>query len=188
MGNQSTLGGVAMGTAPGPLTLRPLRLDDETAARAAHAELQVEDFPFLLGLRADEPWAAYVERLELSRQGHALAEGWVPSTFLGAEVDGCLVGRSSVRHDLNAWLARWGGHIGYAVRPAFRRRGYATAILQQSLTVAASLGIGRALVTCDVDNVVSAAVIEHCGGVLEGVAETEDGSPPKRRYWVEAAG
>ena len=41
------------------------------------------------------------------------------------------------------------------------------------------------LVTCDVDNVGSATVIERCGGVFESVVhDTRDGVP-KRRYWIE---
>ena len=63
--------------------------------------------------------------------------------------------------------AHEGGHIGYAVRPAHRRRGYATEILRQSLIVARAVGVDGVLVTCDDDNVGSAAVIERCGGVLE---------------------
>ena len=47
---------------------------------------------------------------------------------------------------------------------------------------AAALGIDPALVTCDVDNVGSAAVIEANGGVLEDVRGT------KKRYWVPTGG
>jgi predicted acetyltransferase len=87
--------------------------------------------------------------------------------------------------ELDADLAEAGVHIGYGVRRGFRRRGYATAIMRQSLAVASSIGLERALVTCDDDNVGSAKVIENCGGVLENVAAGRDGSVPKRRYWVE---
>jgi predicted acetyltransferase len=113
--------------------------------------------------------------------------GWVPATFLIAEVAGDVVGRVSVRHELNAFLAEFGGHIGYAVRPAFRRRAYATDILRQAVGVAGSLGVQRALVTCDVDNVASAKVIEKCGGALEGVSPARAGSAAKCRYWIECA-
>ncbi len=47
---------------------------------------------------------------------------------------------------------------------------------------AAGSGIDPALVTCDVDNVGSAAVIEANGGVLEDVRGT------KKRYWVPTGG
>ncbi len=43
---------------------------------------------------------------------------WVESTWLLGEVDGAVVGRSSIRFELNDFLLAEGGHIGYAVRPA----------------------------------------------------------------------
>jgi predicted acetyltransferase len=167
--------------------LRPPELADEAEARAAQAELRADHFEFLLGLAADEAWANYVERVSGWPEGRELEPGRVPSTFLFAHVEGNLVGRASVRHWLNPWLQRWGGHIGYAVRPAFRRRGYATGILRQSLAVARGVGVDRALVVCDVGNAGSAAVIERCGGVLEDIVDGEPGEPPKRRYWVSTA-
>lgn len=112
--------------APPPLQLRALNPGDEAAARAAHKELAADGFAFLLDLREAEPWAAYLARLELLRTGAGVPDGWVPSTFFAAEVGGELVGRTCIRHSLNPRLARWGGHIGYGVRPASRRRGYAT--------------------------------------------------------------
>ncbi len=169
---------------PAGVVLRPPELSDEAEARAAHAELQVDSFEFLLGLGNDEAWPGYVSRVAGWPEGRGTEAGTVPSTFLFAHAEGHLVGRASVRHRLNPWLERWGGHIGYAVRPAFRRRGYATEVLRQSLVVARSVGVELALVTCDVDNVGSAAVIERCGGVLEGIVDGEPGETPKRRYWV----
>ena len=170
---------------PPPLLLRALRPEDEPAARAAQAELSTDNFGFLPDLREGEPWTGYVQRLELLRTGTEVPNGWVPTTFLVAEVAGELVGRTSIRHGLNPWLAQWGGHIGYAVRPGFRRRGYATEILHQSLAIASALGIDNVLITCDVGNVASAAVIERCGGLLADIVPGERGSAAKRRYWVE---
>ncbi len=167
----------------GELVLRPLTADDEEAALLAHEELARDGFDFLLAVRPEEPWAEYLERLERYRRGIDLPEGYVPATFLVADVGGTVVGRTSVRHELNAWLATVGGHVGYG----FRRLGYATEILRQSLVVAREVGIERALVTCDDDNTGSAAVIERCGGVLESVVHPGAGSPAKRRYWIPVA-
>lgn len=165
------------------LSLRPLRLGDEVDARAAHAEFAGEGFDFLLHLQAGEPWASYVRRLDGIRCGSDLPQGLVPATFLVAEVDGTLVGRVSIRHELNDHLANFGGHIGYGVRPAYRRRGYAGAVLRQALVFARSAGVNRVLLTCDDGNEASASIIERAGGVLDDVRVTPDGIG-KRRYWI----
>jgi predicted acetyltransferase len=110
---------------------------------------------------------------------------FVPGTFLVADVAGQIVGRSSIRFELNEFLLREGGHIGYGVLPGHRRRGYATEILRQSLIIARAEGVGRVLVTCDDDNAGSRAVIESCGGQLDSVVTVADGRPPIRRYWID---
>lgn len=165
------------------LELRPLGPDDAAEARAAHAELAAEDFSFLPFHDPAEEWEDYLARTARLARGEDLPPGIVPWTDLYGVVDGVVVGRVSVRHRLTEALARVGGHIGYGVRPAYRRRGYATALLRAGLTVARDLGIDRALVTCDDDNVGSATVIERCGGVLQDVVTVPEGSP-KRRYRV----
>ena len=168
-----------------PLLLRPLVRDDEEQALAAEHELAGEGFDFLVG-REGRPFGWYVDRCEANRQGRDLPPGHVPATFLVGVVDGDLVGRVSVRHRLDEHLTRVGGHIGYGVRPAYRRRGYATAMLVEALVVARGLGIEAALVTCADTNAASAGVVERCGGVLQDVVE-HDGSRV-RRYLVPTAG
>jgi predicted acetyltransferase len=108
----------------------------------------------------------------------------VPASFLLAEVDGEVVGRTSIRFRLNDWLRLQGGHIGYGVLPRHRRRGHATEILRQSLVVARAHGVDRVLVTCDGDNAGSVAVIEANGGVLDPQLPLA-GEPPMRRYWID---
>jgi predicted acetyltransferase len=78
-------------------------------------------------------------------------------------------------------------HIGYAIVPEFRRRGFATEILRQAVGIARDkLEIKRILVTCDDDNIGSIRTIEKNGGVLENVVSGPDLSIPKRRYWIDA--
>lgn len=167
------------------LRLRPLRPDDEAAFRAGHAAMQADGFTFGLGLEPGTTWEAYLRTLADHRAGLNLPDGYVPSTFLVAEVDGQIVGRVSIRHELNDHLLVEGGHIGYGVLPQYRRRGYATEILRQALVIARSLGIDRVLVICDDDNIGSIAAIESCGGKLDSVQPAGPGSPAHRRYWID---
>ena len=166
------------------LRLRPLRHADEAEFDVAHRAMLADGFEFGLGYMAGTSWAAYLEMLEAHRRGVDLPDGLVPGTFLVADVGGRIVGRSSIRHRLNEFLAREGGHIGYGVLAVHRRRGYATEILRQSVIIARSVGVDRVLVTCDEDNVGSARVIERCGGTFESLVDVE-GGPRKRRYWID---
>lgn len=160
-----------------------MRPDDESAFRAGHEAMAADDFPFGLGYSPDMNFDDYVKQLEDHRNGLNLPERFVPSTFLVAVMGRELVGRTSIRHSLNEFLLHMGGHIGYGVLPAHRRRGYATEILRQSLIIARSIGIDRVLVTCDDDNIGSIKAIESCGGRLENVVSTEEYAP-RRRYWI----
>ena len=141
-------------------------------------------FEFVFDYTSDTDWSAYLSDLEHQRAGAELAEGRVPATFLVAEADGVIVGRSSVRHRLNSFLEHEGGHIGFGVLREYRRRGYATEILRQSLVLARSVGVTHALVTCDDDNVGSATVIERCGGRLDDVVVSSIDGSAVRRYWI----
>ncbi|MEU3349773.1 GNAT family N-acetyltransferase [Streptomyces sp. NPDC006700] len=109
-------------------------------------------------------------------------EGRVHATHWWIVEDDTYLGAIDLRHYLNAFLLDVGGHIGYSVRPSFRRRGLATWALGAVLPEARALGLDRVLVTCDDDNIGSARGIERNGGVLEDVRTTDAGG--KRRYWI----
>jgi predicted acetyltransferase len=140
---------------------------------------------FGFALEPGVDWSACLERLEERRRGVDLPPDQVPATFLVADVGGVIVGRAQIRHHLNDFLEREGGHIGYCVLPDYRRRGYATKILRQSLTVIRAIGVDRVLVCCDDDNAGSIAVIESCGGELDSVTSSGPSAPLTRRYWID---
>jgi predicted acetyltransferase len=157
--------------------LRPLRLEDERAAEAAQVELAAEGFVFLLDRDRAGSFADYLELLERQHRGADDHPDRVRSTLLVAELDGEVVGRVSIRHELTDRLRREGGHIGFGVRPGHRGRGVATRILEEALHLVAADGVDEALVTCDHDNVGSRTVIERCGGRHVGQAVLGRGVP-----------
>jgi predicted acetyltransferase len=174
------------------LRLRPYGQDDESDALAAHEALLADDFHFLLGWDATTSWSDFLHALNEQRRGVNLAENRVRAVQLVAEADGELVGRVSVRFELNDFLATTGGHIGYAVVPAHRKKGFATEMLRQALVVIRAEGVDRVLITCLNGNAGSRRVIENCGGKFESVVPLEEGQTlcidngeGVRRYWIE---
>lgn len=170
------------------LTLRLPGEDEEDEFLRAHRSTSPEVPYFLHFYKDGMRFLDYLQVLADQRRGTNLPLDRVPSTFLFAFVGARIVGRLSIRHSLNAFLERVGGHIGYVVVPEFRRRGYATEILRQGLQIAGeNLGMRRALVTCDDDNVGSIRTIEKNGGVLESVITGADLEKAKRRYWISTS-
>lgn len=169
------------------MILRALTEADKEEALASHEELALDNFHFLLGYfgtyDATEDWSGFLRHLDSSKNGENVSEGWVPATFLVAEVDGRIIGRVSIRHELNGFLENFGGHIGYGVRAQYRGQGYATQILRQALTIIRELGVQRVLITCSDSNVASSRVIEKCGGALENIVVNDEGER-LRRYWI----
>lgn len=97
-----------------------------------------------------------------------------------------LAGVIRIRHHIDhAFLAAEGGHIGYDVAPGYRKKGYGTHILALGLHVAKALGIEKALLITDEDNVASRKIIEYCGGVHERTHGSEHYGGSIVRYWIE---
>ncbi len=146
------------------------------------------DFPFLHYFEslANSDFEKYVTILKGLPAGDNLPAGHVPCTFLFAfDEQGQIVGRVSIRHKLTEDLTKFGGHVGFAIREKFRRRGYAKEVLSQSLLyIRESLETEeKILVTCDHDNIGSIKIIKSCGGVLENQVEnTKKGIT--NRYWI----
>jgi predicted acetyltransferase len=94
-----------------------------------------------------------------------------------------IIGAINIRHYLNDYLLNFGGHIGYGIRPSERKKGYAALMLSMALPIAKELGINKALITCDKNNVGSAKTIINNGGVLENEVIGKD--EITQRYWIE---
>ena len=110
-------------------------------------------------------------------------DGFVPaSLYFLIDENMKIYGALHIRHELNAFLLNYGGHIGYGIRPSERKKGYATKMLSLSLSLVKQLGIKKALVTCDKTNIASSKTILNNGGVFENEV-IEDGKVTQR-YWI----
>lgn len=121
-----------------------------------------------------EALVALLRRLGRERVGDS-----VPSDYWWITHGAKVIGFLAIRHQLNDYLLEAGGHIGYSIRPSYRRQGHATRALGLALERCRELGLVRVLVTCNEDNVGSRRTIESQGGVLEDIRGV------KRRYWID---
>lgn len=122
-------------------------------------------------------------RLVRTRRAEELPEtlrprGRVPCTFLWLVEGDEYLGSVALRHELNDFLLREGGHIGYSIRPSARRQGHGRTALRQTLELAGEMGLDAVLLCCAEDNTPSRAIIEEAGG------QYEDSRAGQRRYWV----
>ncbi|MHB0879138.1 MAG: GNAT family N-acetyltransferase [Anaerolineae bacterium] len=161
-------------------------LRDEMIAVAEEFRLAGERYLQDQRLLMASDFAGYVRLLAGHACGVGLQPGWVPYSTYWLLLDGCtVVGISSLRHHLTPTLEDLGGHIGYMIRPSYRRRGCGTAILALTLAKAHARHLGRVLVTCDSDNAGSARIIEKNGGRLASQSYTPLNHKEVRRYWID---
>ncbi|MDR1622926.1 MAG: GNAT family N-acetyltransferase [Synergistaceae bacterium] len=118
------------------------------------------------------------EFYETMRKGLNLPKDYVPASTFWLVESGEFVGIGNLRHRLTNALLRFGGHIGYAVRPTKWNRGYGTLLLKLLLKEAACLDIEEVLLTCDKTNAASAAVMRKNGGVfIDAFEDVIEGKP-----------
>lgn len=133
-----------------------------------------------------EDFGVLVDKLNNMEKGIGLRPGFVPQTTFWLVRDGNrVIGEIRLRHRLNPELDHRGGHIGYAIRPSERNRGYATNMLALCLDEARKIGLKRVLLTCRPENVASARVMIKNGGVKSADGIDPETGRPTSRYWIE---
>jgi len=106
--------------------------------------------------------------------------------FLIRENDEKIVGMINLRWNLNEWMLKYGGHIGYGIRPTERRKGYNKINLYLCLLKAKEFGLDKVLLTASDNNLGSISTIKALGGVLENKVESyKDSNDITGRYWID---
>lgn len=148
------------------------------------AQHDVENSEYYLEGKID--FLKYIARLTDEAAGINLRKGYVPcSHFWLIDSARAILGAIRVRHNIdNDFLALEAGHIGYDIAPSYRRKGNGKLMLKLALSKAAELGIEKALLTADKDNLASRGVIEANGGEFENIVVGKVFPNPLARYWI----
>ncbi len=165
--------------------LRPLRTSEDEDVYQMFQEIPSEEDGFenpAHGLSREE-FAAFCREEVDHSFGKNLAEGYVPGTCYLLFVNEQPVGIVKLRHFLNDFLRRNGGHIGYGIRPSCRGNKWGNLLLSEVLKFARGKGITEALLTIRDYNVRSRKVCEHNGGVLEKIEPGKDFG--ECFYWID---
>lgn len=94
--------------------------------------------------------------------------------FLIRENDNRIIGMINIRTALNERLSKFGGHIGYGIRPSERGKGYNKINLYLGLKVCKEYGIDKVFMDADLNNPASWKTMEALGGVRVNQYYNED--------------
>ena len=119
--------------------------------------------------RTYEEYKQWLVRSDNISKGIGLEDWMVSQDTYWLYVNGVPVGEGKLRHRLTDKLKEEGGHIGYAIAPSYRNRGYGKILLKLMIDEAKMLGIDRILLTIQNHNKSSLQVALANGGVIEKV-------------------
>lgn len=125
--------------------------------------------------------------LRLEDEEYAKSVGKCPGkTFLLVrEDDNKIVGTINLRWNLTDAMLKFGGHIGYGIRPTERRKGYNKINLYMVLKEAKKIGLDRVMLDCNVNNIGSDNTIKSLGGVLERTEVDPSDNKLTNVYWID---
>ena len=137
------------------------------------------------GLDRFDSYEDWLQKINNDINEKTCGEGRVPSALylVYRKEDDKLIGFVQIRHKLNEFLLKKGGHIGDSVRPTERCKGYATEQISLALKECKKLGLEKVLITCSRSNIASAKTILKNNGILENEIKIDGGIT--QRYWID---
>lgn len=152
--------------------LRKLTVYDDKDIYEMLQEIPKEENGFINSIngRTFEEYQQWLFRSDALSKGVGLEDWMVPQTTYWLFIDGKPIGFGKVRHYLTNSLMEEGGHIGYAIRPSERNKGYGTILLKLLVEEAKKIGIDKILITVSNDNPYSIKVALNNNGIIEKVS------------------
>lgn len=107
--------------------------------------------------------------LNLENKEHAkkLEKAQMKTFLLIRKEDDKVVGALNIRWNLPEKAKRFGGNIGYGIRPTERRKGYNKINLYLGLIEAQKIGLDKVKLVCEASNLGSVRTMEALGATLE---------------------
>ena len=130
----------------------------------------------------------WLNDLENNKYEENLPKDYSTHTFYLIENDqGRILGAIGLRWKEVPVLMKYGGFIGYSIRPTERGKGYATEMLKLGLKKFKEIDPKREriLITCKDFNIPSKKVIEKNKGIYENSYYNEDEGFTYLRYWIK---
>ncbi|MBQ8844563.1 MAG: GNAT family N-acetyltransferase [Clostridia bacterium] len=152
------------------ITLLSPSLDHKKSALIFKNEFNNYDFSVagLCGLEKTDNYEEWLKILEQRKTKETLPQDKVPTFvyFAIRKKDNKIIGIVAIRPNLNEFLTKYAGHIGFIVSPKERQKGYGKIITKLAIEKCKEFKIDEIIITCKKTNTISARCILACGGKL----------------------
>lgn len=151
--------------------LRKLAISDDIGIYEMLQEIPKDENGFINTVNGMtfEEYKEWLVRSDAMSKGIGLEDWQVPSSSYWLFADGYPVGKGNIRHFLTDKLREEGGHIGYAIRPGERSKGYGTILLKMIIEEARKMNLEKVLITVRNKNTNSIKVALNNNGKIEKV-------------------
>ncbi len=127
----------------------------------------------------------WLEEQIANEEDENLPDDFSPQTvFIAVNEKDNIVGMTTLRWKEVPALVKFGGYVGYSIRPSQRGNGYAKQVLNLALEKMWEQGRNRVLVCCKDFNLPSKNTIESCGGKYDSTYYNAQDGCNHLRYWI----
>lgn len=128
-------------------------------------------------------WESFEDFLKINKNRALWIWYKVPAQLYFAIIDDKIIWAIDVRFNIDdPFLLKYWGHIWYGISPDYRRKWYATKMLELGLVECKKIWLKKVLICCYTDNIGSYKTIEKNWGKLENIIEWE--WKQNSRYWI----